>query len=137
MAEEADRSTNHPLRVRFDEIHGQYQRLRSGLDELRERLADLRVTERSADGRVTATVGARGEVITVELSSAVYGDRDAAALSRTITETVRRASTRANAATRELVAGYLPAGAGSMDFLRTGDFGALLDRADAVLGGGK
>ncbi|TDC38070.1 YbaB/EbfC family DNA-binding protein [Micromonospora sp. 15K316] len=137
MAEETDRSANHPLRVRFDEIHGQYQRLRSGLDELRERLAELRVTERSRDGRVTATVGARGELITVELSSTIYGERDAAALSRTITETVRRATARAGAATRELVAGYLPAGAGSTEFLRTGDFAALLDRADAVLGGGR
>ncbi|MEV4808587.1 YbaB/EbfC family nucleoid-associated protein [Micromonospora avicenniae] len=137
MVQEADRSANHPLRGRFDEVYGQYQRLRSSLDELRDRLAGLRVTERSADGRVTATVGARGELIAVELTSAIYGERDAAALSRTITETVRRATTRAVTATQEMVADHLPAGSGSMEFLRTGDFGALLERADAALGGGR
>ncbi|MEV4198646.1 YbaB/EbfC family nucleoid-associated protein [Micromonospora globbae] len=137
MAESADRTANDALRARFDEVYGRYQRFRSGLDELRGRLAELRVTERSADGRVTAVVGARGELIAVELSPAVYQQRDAAALSRTITDTIQRATTGAVAATQELVAGYLPAGAGSTEFLRTGDFDALLGRADAVLGGGR
>ncbi|MEU4676384.1 YbaB/EbfC family nucleoid-associated protein [Micromonospora sp. NPDC023737] len=137
MVQEADRSANHQLRARFDEVYGRYQRLRSSLDDLRDRLAGLRVTERSADGRVTATVGARGELINVELTSAIYGERDAAALSRTITETVRRATTRAVTATQEMVADHLPAGSGSMEFVRTGDFGALLDRADTALGGGR
>lgn len=133
MTESVDRDANRALRARFDDVYGQYQRLRSGLDELQIKLAELRVTERSADGRVTATVGARGELVSVELDPAVYQDRDAKALSRKITETVQRASTAATTATQELVAGYLPAGSGSVDFLRSGDFGSLLGRADAVL----
>ncbi|MEU0153403.1 hypothetical protein [Micromonospora fulviviridis] len=44
MAESADREANRALRARFDEVYGQYQRLLSGLDELRSRLAELRVT---------------------------------------------------------------------------------------------
>ncbi|MFG2098977.1 YbaB/EbfC family nucleoid-associated protein [Micromonospora echinaurantiaca] len=135
MAESVDRDANRAMRARFDEVYGQYQRLRSGLDELQARVAELRITRRSDDGQVTATVGARGELISVELSPTVYRDRDAAGLSRKITETVHRASTAAVAATQELVAGYLPAGSGSLDFVRTGDFGALLGRADAVLRG--
>ncbi|MFY1586641.1 YbaB/EbfC family nucleoid-associated protein [Micromonospora sp. WMMD734] len=124
---------NQALRARFDEVYGQYQRLRSGVDDLRAELAELRVTERSDDGQVTATVGARGELISVELTPAVYHDRDHHALSRKITTTVHRACTRAATATQELVTAYLPAGSGSVEFLRTGDFGALLGRADAVL----
>ncbi|MFF5171646.1 YbaB/EbfC family nucleoid-associated protein [Micromonospora sp. NPDC000089] len=135
MAERADRDANRALRARFDEVHGQYQQLRSGLDELQVRLAELRVTERSDDGRVTATVGARGELVSVELDPAIYQDRDHHALGRKITTTVLRATTAATAATQELVAGYLPAGSGSVEFLRTGDFGALLGRADAVFRG--
>ncbi|MDO3701070.1 YbaB/EbfC family nucleoid-associated protein [Micromonospora sp. C28SCA-DRY-2] len=135
MAESVDRDANRALRARFDEVYGQYRRLRSGLDELQAKLAELRITRHSDDGQVTATVGARGELIAVELSPAVYRDRDAAGLGRKITETVHRASTAAVAATQELVAGYLPAGSGSLDFVRTGDFGALLGRADAALRG--
>ncbi|SCL28134.1 Conserved DNA-binding protein YbaB [Micromonospora nigra] len=137
MTEGVDRAANHALRARFDEVYGQYQQLRSGLDELRRQLAELRVTERSDDGLVTATVGARGELVSVDLHPAVYQDRDAKALSRKITGTVQRAGAAAAAATQQLVAGYLPAGSGTADFLRTGDFGSLLGRADAVLGRGE
>ncbi|MEU7573754.1 YbaB/EbfC family nucleoid-associated protein [Micromonospora sp. AKA38] len=137
MAESADRDANRALRARFDEVYGQYQRLRSGLDELQTRLAELRVTERSDDDQVTVVVGARGELITVEVSPAVFHDRDARALSRKITETVLRASAAASAATRDLVSGYLPPGSSSVEFLRTHDFGALLGRADAMASRGE
>ncbi|MGC4894769.1 YbaB/EbfC family nucleoid-associated protein [Micromonospora sp. DT31] len=137
MAESADRDANRALRARFDEVYGQYQRLRSGLDELQTKLAELRVTERSADGHVTAVVGARGELVSVEVSPAVFADRDARALSRKITETVARASAAAATATRELVSVYLPPGSPSVEFLHTNDFGALLGRADSVLARGE
>ncbi|MFC4148220.1 YbaB/EbfC family nucleoid-associated protein [Micromonospora mangrovi] len=133
MVDSVDRDANRALRARFDEVYGQYQRLRSGLDELQVKLAELRVTERSEDGQVTATAGARGELIDVEVTPAVFHERDARALSRKITKTVHRASAAAVSATQDLVAGYLPAGSPSMEFLRTNDFGALLGRADAVL----
>ncbi|WFF03034.1 YbaB/EbfC family nucleoid-associated protein [Micromonospora sp. WMMD964] len=134
MSEHVDRHANRELRARFDDVYGQYQQLRSGLDNLQTRLAELRVTRRSADGQVTATVGARGELIQVELASTVYRERDAAALGRKITETVHAAATAAVDATRDLVAESMPARSGSVEFLRTGDYAALLGRADAVLG---
>ncbi|GGL90076.1 YbaB/EbfC family nucleoid-associated protein [Micromonospora sp. WMMA1923] len=133
MVESVDRDANRALRARFDDVYGQYRQLRSGLDDLQVRLAELRVTRRSDDGQVTATVGARGEVLGIELDQTVYRDRDAAALSRKITATVRQATADAAAATQDLVAGYLPASSGTMDFLRSGDFGALLRRADAAV----
>lgn len=133
MAESVDRDANHALRARFDDVYGQYQRLRSGLDELQTRLAELRVTEHSDDGKVTVTVGARGELITVEVDPSALDNRDATALGRKITTTVHRATAAAAAATQDLVASYLPADSGSVEFLRTGDFGALLGRADSVL----
>ncbi|MFI6779895.1 YbaB/EbfC family nucleoid-associated protein [Micromonospora sp. NPDC050276] len=137
MGEQADRGVNRELRARFDDVYGQYQQLRSGLDTLQTRLAALRVTRRSADGQVTATVGAQGQVIEVELTPAVYRDRDVAALSRKVTETIRAAASAAADATRDLVAESMPAGSGSMDFLKTGDYAALLGRADAALGKGE
>ncbi|MCW3839782.1 YbaB/EbfC family nucleoid-associated protein [Micromonospora yasonensis] len=137
MAESVDRDANHVLRARFDEVYGQYQRLRSGLDELQTKLTELRVTERSDDGQVTAMAGARGELVSIEVSPSVFHDRDAKALSRKITATVLRASAAAAEATRELVAGYLPPGSPSVEFLRTNDFSALFGRADVVLSRGE
>ncbi|MFD2764171.1 YbaB/EbfC family nucleoid-associated protein [Micromonospora eburnea] len=137
MGESADRDANRALRARFDEVYGQYQRFRSGLDELQGKLAELRVTERSDDGQVTVVAGARGELVSVEVTPSVFHDRDAKALSKKITTTVLRASAAAVAATQELVAGYLPPGSASVEFLRTNDFGALLGRADAVLSRGE
>ncbi|MFI2664923.1 YbaB/EbfC family nucleoid-associated protein [Micromonospora carbonacea] len=137
MAESVDREANRALRARFDEVHGQYRQLRSGLDELRSRLAELRVTARSDDGQVTVVAGARGDVVSVELTPAALQGRDAGALSRKITSTVHRATAAAVAATQDLVAGYLPVGSGAMEFLRTGDFDTLLGRADAVMRGGE
>lgn len=58
-------------------------------------------------------------------------------MSRKITTTVLRASAAAVTATQELVAGYLPPGSPSVEFLRTKDFNALLGRADAVLSRGE
>lgn len=133
MTERADRDANRALRARFEEVFGQYRQLRSGLDELQTRLAQLRVTERSDDGQITVVVGARGDVVSVDVAPSVFRDRDAKALSRNITATVHRATAAATAATQELVAAYLPAGSGSLEFLRTGDFGALLGRADAAV----
>ncbi|MCX4474231.1 YbaB/EbfC family nucleoid-associated protein [Micromonospora sp. NBC_01655] len=133
LAESVDRDANRALRARFDEVHSQYRQLRSGLDELQTRLAELKVTERSADGQVTVVAGARGELVSVDVHPSVFQDRDAKALSRKISTTVHRATAAAVAATQELVAGYLPAGSGSVEFLRSGDFGALLGRVDSVM----
>ena len=133
MAQTADREANRALRARFDEVYGQYERLRAGLDELRQRLATLRVTERSADGQVTATVGPRGQLIKLELDPRIYRDHDVDALAAKIIATVDKAVASATAAVQDLVGGYLPAGSGAVDFLKDGDFGSLLRRGDAAL----
>ena len=133
MAQTADRQVNRALRERFDEVYRQYERLRSGLDELQQRLAALRMTERSDDGQVTATVGPRGQLVKLELDPRIYRDRDVNALAAKITATVDRAVASATAAVQELVGGYLPPGSGAVDYLKDGDFGSLLRRSDAAL----
>lgn len=133
MGQTADRDANHALRARFDEVYGQYQRLRYGLDELQERLAALRVTARSPDGHVTATVGARGQLVTLELDPRVYRNHDVDGLAHKITRTVQEAADKATAAVQELVGGYLPAGTGTAEFLKDGNLSSLLRRSDAAL----
>lgn len=133
MTQTADREVNRALRARFDEVYGQYERLRSGLDELQQRLARLEVTATSADGQVSATVGPRGQLVKLVLDPRVYREPNADALAAKITSTVQKATAQATSAVQELVGGYLPAGSGAMDFLKDGDFGSLLKHSDAAL----
>ncbi len=133
VGQTADRNANAALRERFNEVYGQYERLRAGLDELQERLAEFSATARSDDGHVTATVGPRGQLIKLELDPRIYRDHDAAGLAHKITATVRNAADSATEGVQKLVSGYLPAGAAAADYLRDGSFGSLLRRSDALL----
>ena len=133
MAETADRDANHALRARFDEVYGQYHRLRSGMDEIQRRLATLRVSADSADGLVRATVGARGQLIDLRLDRRIYRENDEVALSRTIVTTVQQAAAQTSREVEELMAAYLPADSGPLSFLRDNDFASLLRRSDAIM----
>jgi DNA-binding protein YbaB len=130
---QADRDANHALRARFDDVYGQYQRLRSGMDDLQERLAALQVTAESPDGLVRATVGPRGQLIDLKLDRRVYRDMDAAQLARTIVTTTQDAVAKTTAQVESLMSGYLPAESGAMQFLRDGSFGTLLHKQDSVM----
>lgn len=137
MAETADREANHALRARFDDVFGQYQRLRSGLDEIQGKLAEMRVGAQSSDGLITATVDARGQLTDLRLDRRVYRETDPDRLSRAILATVHEATARAGDDVRELMTAYLPAESGAMRFVRDQDFGSLLRRQDDIMRQGR
>lgn len=137
MADAADRDANHALRARFDDVFGQYQRLRSGLDDIQARLAEMRVSARSSDGLVTATVDARGQLADLKLDRRIYRDDDPERLGRTVVATVREATARATEDVREMMAAYLPPDSGAMRFVRDNDFGSLLRRQDDIMRQGR
>lgn len=133
MADMADRDANHALRARFDDVFGQYQRLRSGMDDIQRRLAELRVSAESDDGLVRATVGPRGQLVDLRLDPRAYRELSPEELSRAVVATVTKAAARTAQQVEELMSAYLPADSGSLQFLRSNDFGALLRRPDAVM----
>ena len=133
MAETADRDANHALRARFDDVYGQYHRLRSGMDEIQRRLTTMQVSAESADGLVRATVGARGQLIDLRLDRRIYSESDEGTLGRTIVATVQQAAAQTTQQVEELMAAYLPAESGPMRFLKDNDFGSLLRRSDAIM----
>jgi DNA-binding protein YbaB len=126
VAETADREANRALRERLAEVHGRYARLRSDLDDLRQRLATMRVSAVSADGLVRATVGARGELVDLAIDRRAYRELDNERLAAEIVATVREAAGRSADEIHELMAGYLPASSGTLRYLRDGDLGGLL-----------
>ena len=136
MAETADRDANHALRARFDDVYGQYHRLRSGMDEIQRRLTTMQVSAESADGLVRATVGARGQLIDLRLDRRIYSESDEGTLGRTIVATVQQAAAQTTQQVEELMAAYLPAESGPMRFLKDNDFGSLLRRSDAIMDAG-
>ena len=133
MADMADRDANHALRARFDDVYGQYQRLRSGMDDIQQRLAELRVSAESEDGLIRATVGPRGQLIDLRLDRRIYRDMDAAELGRKIVATTEQAAAQVAEQVQQLMAGYLPADSGPMQFIRDNNFGSLLRRQDAIM----
>jgi DNA-binding protein YbaB len=134
MAQSVNRDANHALWARFAEVQGQYEKMRDGLADLQRQLARLQVTVTSDDELVTVTVDARGQLASLELSPRAYRESDPRDLATTITATVRKASAQATEQVTGLMSGYLPQGAGAMDFVRSGDFSDLLRRQDASTG---
>ncbi|GAA0541962.1 hypothetical protein GCM10010172_24240 [Paractinoplanes ferrugineus] len=133
MTRQADRDANRALRARFDDVVSQYERLRSGLDEMQERLSRMAVTAESPDGLVRATVGPRGQLINLELDPDIYRRADADELSRKILRTVEQAVAKTTDQVQEMVGEYLPADSGAARFMRDGNFGTLLSRQDRVM----
>ncbi|PRY27230.1 YbaB/EbfC family nucleoid-associated protein [Pseudosporangium ferrugineum] len=133
MPETADRDANHPLRARLDDVFGRYQRLRSDVDDIQRRLAEVRISAESEDGLIRATVGPRGQLLDLRLDRRIYRDMDAGRLSHAIVETTARAAELAAAEVQRLMAGYLPVDSGPMRYLRDDDLGSLLHRQDAAM----
>jgi len=133
VADMADRDANHALRARFDDVVGQYQRLRSGMDDMQRRLAELQISAESDDGLIRATVGPRGQLIDLRLDRRIYRDMDAAELSRKIVTTTEQAAAQMAEQVQQMMAGYLPADSGPMQFIKDNDFGSLLRRQDAIM----
>jgi DNA-binding protein YbaB len=103
------------------------------MDELQQKLAAMQMTAESEDGHVRATVGPRGQLVSLTLDSRIYRDLDADALARKITKTVQDATERAAEQVQQLVSGYLPSGSAAADFLKDNSFATLMRRHDAVM----
>jgi DNA-binding protein YbaB len=133
VSETADRDANRALRERLADVYGRYDRLRSELDELRERLSSMQVSAVSADGLVQATVGPRGQLIDLRLDHQACRSVDADDLAQTIVATARQAAERTAGEVTALMAGYLPPDSGTMHFLRDNDFASLMRRPDSIV----
>ncbi|GII24110.1 YbaB/EbfC family nucleoid-associated protein [Planosporangium mesophilum] len=133
MTRTSDRDANRALQERFAQVYDEYTRMRSGLDEMQQRLARLQVSASSDDGTVTAVVGPRGHLVRLELDPKIYREPDAVVLASQITETVHRATAKAADETSALLGAYLPADSAAMSMIRNNDLGAALKRYDGEL----
>ncbi len=83
------------MRAYLGELEKRFSRIQEDGPKLQERMRSLRVTEKSRDGLIAATVGPRGELLKLELDPRIYQRPDARALADQITETVKKAGAKA------------------------------------------
>jgi DNA-binding protein YbaB len=91
-----------------DQSIDDYQALALKLDRLGDELATMRVTSRSADGCVTATVGAGGELADVRIDPEIAAGLDFSAVAGRVVEAATLAAAEARGRRRRAVSGLLP-----------------------------
>ncbi|MET8862317.1 YbaB/EbfC family nucleoid-associated protein [Nonomuraea sp. NPDC004580] len=96
------------LQAYTDELQARFMRLQSEALSLNEQARAVEVTEKSADGLVSATVGARGELISLDLDPRVFRRPDARGLADTIKDTIHRATLAAQERVVEIFASIVP-----------------------------
>ncbi|MDF2706783.1 MAG: hypothetical protein K0R62_2435 [Nonomuraea muscovyensis] len=97
------------LQAYADELQARFMRLQSEALSLHETARAVEVTEKSANGLVRATVGARGDLIRLDLDPRVFRDPDAQGLANTITDTIHRATAKALDKVVEIFESVVPA----------------------------
>ncbi|MFI9596295.1 YbaB/EbfC family nucleoid-associated protein [Nonomuraea sp. NPDC052265] len=121
------------LQAYADELRETFMRMQRDASELNARAQAIRVTERSADGLVSATVSVRGELIRLDLDPRLYRRPNARGLADAITDTIRRATAKALEELVDLFEPVVPP-----EQLRAhleGDLEAVLDQLSGPLPG--
>ncbi|SEF89747.1 Conserved DNA-binding protein YbaB [Nonomuraea solani] len=103
-----DRPDVAAMRAYADELRDTFNRLQDEGSELHARAKAVQVTETSRDGLVTVTVGARGDLVRLDLDPRIYRRPDARHLADTIAETTRRAAARAQERITEIFEPVIP-----------------------------
>jgi DNA-binding protein YbaB len=134
VAETVDRDENARLKSRFADVYAQYDRMRSGMGQLQQDLGSLEASAKSADGMVTAVVGARGQLVRLVLHEQAYQRHRPEPLARLITQTVATASASVAQEAQRMVQDFVPEDSSAGSFLRSADFTALMRRHDERMG---
>lgn len=83
------------MRAYAEELRDMFTRLQDEGPALHAKARAVQTTETSPDGLVSVTVGARGEIVRLDLDPRIYRRPDARRLADTIAETARKAAAAA------------------------------------------
>lgn len=103
-----DRPETAAMQAYADELRNTFTRIQEEAPALHEKARAVQVTEKSRDGLVTATVGARGDLIRLDIDPRVYRRPDSRELADSIVETVQRAMVKAQDLVVELFEPLIP-----------------------------
>jgi DNA-binding protein YbaB len=96
------------IRAYAAELQQRFERLQQEGPKLQSQARALQVTEKSRDGLISATVGARGDLIRLDLDPRIYRRPDARGLANAITETIKKAGAKAQQEVVELFSSLVP-----------------------------
>jgi DNA-binding protein YbaB len=102
------RSSTASVRAYAEELEKTFWRLQEEGPKVQQRAMALEVTEKSADALISATVGARGDLIRLDIDPRIYRQPDARALADDITETIKKAGAKAREEVVDLFATLIP-----------------------------
>lgn len=123
------------MRAYADELQGRFQKMATEGPKLQERARTIQVTEKSPDGLISATVGARGELIRLDLDPRIYRQPDSRELADTITDTIKAAGVKAQEQVLEVFEPLVPRE--EMQLHMDGNIEGVLERmADQMHGKG-
>ncbi|NJP91729.1 YbaB/EbfC family nucleoid-associated protein [Nonomuraea sp. FMUSA5-5] len=123
------------MRAYADELRQMFTRLQDEGLELHAKAKAVQVTETSPDGLVSVTVGARGELIRLDLDPRIYRRPDARALADTIADTARKAAAKAQENVMRILEPVIPADQFKAHL--DGDVETVLARLADDMGGGR
>jgi DNA-binding protein YbaB len=104
-----DRNEVEQLRAQAERLRGQVERVTGAFHSIIDRFNSLEAMATSADGLVTAVVGADGRLRRLELDPGIYLHPDADELARTIEETIELAASSALEKAQQTLEPYVPA----------------------------
>jgi len=99
---------NRALQARADELMGELDRLRDGMQTMQAQLRTITATAKSDDGFVTAVVGPRGQLIKLDIDPRIYRRPDSRQLAASIMKTIQAATADAMAKVTEVCKPYMP-----------------------------
>lgn len=114
------------MRAYAEELQGRFQKLVAEGPKLQDRARAVQVTEKSPDGLISATVGARGELIRLDLDPRIYRHPDSRELADTITDTIKAAGEKAKEQVVEVFETLVPRE--EMQQHMDGDMDSVLER---------
>lgn len=130
-----ERSDLAGMRAYAEQLQGHFEKLTTEGPKLQEQARAIQVTEKSPDGLISATVGARGELIRLDLDPRIYRKPDSRELADTITETIKAAGVKAQDRVLEVFEPLIPRE--EMQLHMDGDLEGVLERmSDQMLGKG-
>ena len=109
----------NPLASRFEEMLAEYQKARSSMHEIQERMRTASATVKSDNKMVSVSVDARGEITDLTFHTRAYRTMAPAELAKVLLATMTKARAAVLAQVRELTSPFLPNGV-NFDDLRSG-----------------
>lgn len=97
------------MRAQAEALQASFERLVAEAPALHAKARAVEITEKSRDGLISVTVGARGDLIRLDIDPRIYRRPDSRALADAITDTIHLATAKAQDQVVELFEPLVPA----------------------------